>query len=123
MDLDDLGGEIVLLNWAKWSQRPEVMSSAFANAVRCQDFQQHTVLEFEGEQMVVTVKQEVVNTNWMKRAIFLEENEAVTPLPPVTADPVGTDLAAIPKVRPKRRRLRRLRDAASSVVVDGTAKA
>eukprot|EP00959_Pyramimonas_sp_CCMP1952_P262399 5486585-Pyramimonas_sp.AAC.1 len=26
VDLDDLGGEIVLLNWAGWSQRPEVMS-------------------------------------------------------------------------------------------------
>jgi len=98
IDLDDLGGEIVLLNWAEPLQRPEIMSIAFASAVEHMDFQQACVMESEGRQVVATIVQENLTSVFQKRVVPLQDNEFVQPLPAVSDDPVGLDISNIPKV-------------------------
>lgn len=90
-DLDDLGGEIVLVDWGRGVETSRTMQDM--------DKTRHT--SFRGGLADVTVYRESKATTsaLSKRVTSLENNEFIQGLPPIiSADPVLQDIRDIPKV-------------------------
>ena len=90
LDLDDLGGEIILLDWGRASGDALLRDSSFIGRSRTQFLS-------EGE-VDITIFQEsrTADSNVKKRLLPLDDNEFIQPLPVDTLDPVGADIRHIP---------------------------
>lgn len=93
LDLDDLGGEIVLLDWGYAGDKEPSVSPPNRNL---------TVDKLMGGSVnVILLHQENVmskNPKIHKRLVQLENNEFIKPLLPDTNDPVLGDIQDIPKI-------------------------
>mmetsp|Transcript_46359 Transcript_46359/g.88497 ORF Transcript_46359/g.88497 Transcript_46359/m.88497 type:complete len:1353 (-) Transcript_46359:72-4130(-) len=98
IDLNDLGGELVLVNWAASSQRPEMMSEAFAEEVARGEVQQATLMTSGRYAVVATVRQENLKSAIVDRVVPFVNNAFIQPLPPVHQDPIADDISRIPNV-------------------------
>ena len=67
-DLDDLGGEVVLIDWSSNHPKMKVFQESKAN-----------------------------NEKQRTRKVHLEDNPLLLPLTDDTSDPIGNDIATIPK--------------------------
>eukprot|EP00667_Euglena_gracilis_P000989 EG_transcript_989 len=89
LDLDDLGGEICLLDWG--DGRPSVSKHA---PTVCES------VDMQGPKVTVTLLHEsrLVPARFESRLVPLERNPLVLPLPKPVSDTVGHDINEIPKV-------------------------
>ena len=89
LDLDDLGGEVCLLDWGKG---PGSHSSL------TQKLEKEPVHGFGS--LTITLAQEslVKFGKFQRRLIPLENNPLILPLPPTVHDPVGKDLQDVAKI-------------------------
>jgi len=90
LDLDDLGGEICLLDWG---------TDGIASASRAVQAKV-AVHPMMGGRVTVSLIQESLSKFGLlrHRMIPLEDNPLVLPLPPIMSDPVGSDIADIPRI-------------------------
>lgn len=89
LDLDDLGGEVCLLDWGK--------DGVPSSSLDSYGLKRETVMNGKA---TVTLCQESLHKfgSLDQRVMRIEDDERVLPLPPtVKYDPVGADLNAIPK--------------------------
>ncbi|KAJ1454221.1 hypothetical protein M885DRAFT_522003 [Pelagophyceae sp. CCMP2097] len=88
VDLDDLGGEVCLVDWStlgrpSWSRENRALTS----------------VGFAGGKCTLTLHAEASKQPAMaKRLLPLDDNPLILPLPPDSDDPVGTDISDIPRV-------------------------
>ena len=92
LDLDDLGGEICLIDWGGGGPSRVEVSAPNEHLPR------HKMMN--GAVTVVLYEESAAPSDALlvKRCVKLEDNEFVLPLPPTSADPVAVDLSEIPKV-------------------------
>ena len=74
------------------------MSNAFAQAIDSEAFQQEKLLVFNNREVIATIAQEALPSSFLKRAVPLEDNELISPLPATSDDPVGKDISDIANV-------------------------
>ena len=72
------------------------MSAAFAAAVAHTDFQQEMLLETSTHKVIATIVQQHLSSVFSKRVVPIEDHQFIRPLPAVSEDPVGNDIADIP---------------------------
>ena len=92
LDLDDLGGEIVLLDWGEGGKDNVEISAPLEHLHR------HEMMN--GKVTVIVHEESLAQSDapLTKRCVKLEDNEFVLQLPPTSKDPVAVDLSEIPKV-------------------------
>ena len=96
LDLDDLGGEVCLLDWGSQGDTTDVGSAAAPNKALPIHWMNY-------EEVSITLHEESLHKfgKFTDRLVPLEDNPLVLPLPKSLAtdmDPVATDLADIPRV-------------------------
>lgn len=91
LDLDDLGGEIVLIDWVSADK-----SSTGSSTRSAAGLQRERVM---GGAVELTLAQETLAKfgSLKNRLVPLEDNELITPLPALVPDLVGADIRDIPK--------------------------
>ena len=92
LDLDDLGGEIVLLDWGEGGKDNVEISAPLEHLRR------HEMMNGKVTVIVHEESHAQSDASLIKRCVKLEDNEFVLPLPPTSKDPVAVDLSEIPKV-------------------------
>ena len=118
LDLDDLGGEIVVLTWGSGSAadakaldagqpRPMLQTSAYlerrlwrgTDGVDC-EATSHVIDTPECRCDVISLleSKHKIRKPFIQRVLRLDGNELVQPLLPLRRDPVGTDIQDIPRV-------------------------
>jgi hypothetical protein len=92
LDLDDLGGEICLLDWGEGGAAAVAVSRPNASLQRnsLMDGKVTAILHQEGLAQS--------RSPLTRRMVKLQDNEFVLPLPPTSKDPVALDLSEIPRV-------------------------
>ncbi|EKX55458.1 hypothetical protein GUITHDRAFT_99235 [Guillardia theta CCMP2712] len=88
LDLDDLGGEVCLVDWGTGKATRSAMT---------EELPVHQLMD---NKLTITLSQETLGKlgNFKKRLVRLHDNPLIKPLPPVYPDPVGKDIADIPYV-------------------------
>lgn len=113
LDLDDLGGEVILVDWGA---KPPSLATRHSPSVRysAEHAKNYKTLvdadksvpprmcqrqEFFDGDLTITLFQEAVGKfdQFYKRLVPLVDNPLILPLPPLTKDPVGADIKDIPR--------------------------
>jgi len=113
LDLDDLGGEVILVDWGA---NPPSLATRHSPSVRysAEHAKNYKALvdadksapprmcqrqEFFDGDLTLTLFQEAVGKfdQFHKRLVPLVDNPLILPLPPLTKDPVGADIKDIPR--------------------------
>ncbi|CAJ1406744.1 unnamed protein product [Effrenium voratum] len=87
LDLDDLGGEICLLDWG--SGHP--FTALEHRMLKPQAVMRNTMT-------VTLIRESLIQRSFRKRLLPLEDNPMVQPLPKMLSEPVGQDIKDIPDV-------------------------